>query len=280
MPSKLLICSEKDISSTNMRDALFKMEKWDDIGSDGTNTFHLFGNNVIMTIPELHIYAENVDKEAEKFGIKFDEVIFMSRHKAASAIPTLTVHPIGNYNNADFGGMSETLVRSSPASMTDALRIMSEMDTEGFQVSFEVTHHGPYLDRPTMFIEIGSDETMWGNIFAAEVLAKTILAIKENDHPNVIGVGGGHYAPRFTEISNAYKVNFGHMLPGYAFNGLDDENFISKVRLASDATSTKMVYLHKKSMKKSEATRLSDILVAEGFEIVTSKDFRRIREPC
>ena len=276
MSSKLLICSEKDISSTNMRDALFGMGKWEDIGSDGTNTFHSFDDKVIMTIPELHIYAENVDKEAEKFGIKFDEVIFMSRHKAASAIPTLTVHPIGNYNNADFGGKSETLVKSSPASMTDALRTLSKMDTEGFQVSFEVTHHGPYLDKPTMFIEIGSDETMWGNIFAAETLAKTILAIKDNDYPNVIGVGGGHYAPRFTEISNAYKVNFGHMLPGYAFSGLDDEKFLSKVKLASDATATKMVYLHKKSLKKSEASRLSELMESNEFEIVTSKDFDAI----
>ena len=276
MSSKLLICSEKDISSTNMRDALFGMRKWEDIGSDGTNTFHSFDDKVIMTIPELHIYAENVDKEAEKFGIKFDEVIFMSRHKAASAIPTLTVHPIGNYNNADFGGKSETLVKSSPASMTDALRTLSKMDTEGFQVSFEVTHHGPYLDKPTMFIEIGSDETMWGNIFAAKTLAKTILAIKDNDYPNVIGVGGGHYAPRFTEISNAYKVNFGHMLPGYAFSGSDDEKFLSKVKLASDATATKMIYLHKKSLKKSEASRLSELMESNEFEIVTSKDFDAI----
>jgi len=271
--SKLLICSEKDISSTNMRDALFRMRKWENIGSDGKSTFHSSGEYIIMTIPELHIYAEDVDKEAEKFGMKFDEVIFMSRHKAASAIPTLTVHPIGNYNNADFGGKSETLVKSSPASMTGALRILSKMDTEGFQVSFEVTHHGPYLDKPTMFIEIGSDETMWGNILAAETLAKTILSIEDNDYPNVIGVGGGHYAPRFTEISNAYGVNFGHMIPGYAFNGLDDEKFIRKVKMASDATSTKMVYLHKKSLKKSEATRLSELMESNGFEIVTSKDF-------
>ena len=277
MPSKLLICSEKDISSTNMRDALFGMEKWEDIGDDGINTYHSSGDKVIMTIPELHIYAENVDLEAERFGICLDEVIFMSRHKAASAIPTLTVHPIGNYNNADFGGRNETLVKAAPASMTDALRILSKKDTEGFQVSFEVTHHGPYLDKPTFFIEIGSDESMWGNVRAAEILAKTILSIEDNDFPSVIGIGGGHYAPRFTEISNAYEVNFGHMLPGYAFNGLNDDEFIEKVKLASDATGTKMIYLHKKSMKKSEASRLSDLMVSVGYEIVTSKNFEEIK---
>ena len=276
--ARLLICSEKDISSTNMRDALFKMEKWDDLGNDGKNVFHEFDDNIIMTIPELHIHAENIDIEAEKFGIHADEVIFMSRHKAASAIPTLTVHPIGNYNNADFGGKNGTLVKASPASMTDALRTMSKMDTNEFQVSFEVTHHGPYLEKPTFFIEIGSDETMWGNVRAAEMLAHTILSINGNDYPNVIGIGGGHYAPRFTEISNSYEVNFGHMFPGYAFNGLDDEGFISRVILASDATSTKMIYLHKKSMKRSEAARMSELLQAEGFELMASKDLEVIRD--
>lgn len=276
--SRLLICSRSDVSSVNMRECLMRIRKWDDISSDGKNEFMQSGDMVMMTIPDLHIYAESVDDEARKFGVDIDDVVFMSRHKAASAIPTLTVHPIGNYNNADFGGRSGTLVKASPELMSDSLRILSKMDTGEFKVSYEVTHHGPWLDVPTFFIEIGSDETMWGNMKAAEMLAHVIDTAEKNDFPNAVGIGGGHYAPRFSEIVNAYEVNFGHMIPGYAFPDADDDGLLRMVRLASDATNTKMMYLHRKSMKGSEATRISALLESEGYEMVSSKDFEQIIE--
>jgi Uncharacterized protein conserved in archaea len=269
---RLLICSTSDIASVNIRDCLFKLNKWDGIGSDGKNEFHRFGNDVVMSIPDLHIYAEDIDSEAKAFGIDFDEVVFMSRHKAASAIPTLTVHPIGNFNNADFGGRSKELVRTAAASMTNALREMSKMDTGEFKTSFEVTHHGPWLETPTYFIEIGSDETMWGNMHAAEMLAHVISVNSENDFPTAVGIGGGHYAPRFSEIANAYRINFGHMVPNYALEGSDDNEAVRMISSALEASETKLVYMHKKSMKKPYAAHLTELIETEGFEIISSKD--------
>jgi len=274
---RLLVCSECDVSSVNIRDSIFKAVKWDDLGSDGRNSYRSSGEDTMMTIPQLHIYAESVDGEAKRFGIKFDDIVFLSRHKAASGVPTLTVHPIGNYNKADFGGRPETLVRSSAALMTDSLRILSGMDTHGFQVSFEVTHHGPFVDAPAMFIEIGSDETMWGNVRAAELLAHTVLTSKKNDFPTVVGIGGGHYAPRFTEVANAYEINFGHMLPNYAFKDSDDVNLMRMARTAADATGTRLIYVHRKSMKKAEETKLSELLSSDGYETVSSKDLEPIK---
>ena len=40
---------------------------------------------------------------------------------------------------------------------------------EGFGVSLEATHHGPYLRAPSLFIEIGSTEAEWERTDAAEV---------------------------------------------------------------------------------------------------------------
>ena len=39
-----------------------------------------------------------------------------------------------------------------------------------------------------------------------------------------MGIGGGHYAPRFTEVSLTKRISFGHMLPVHAFDlkDLDD----------------------------------------------------------
>ena len=270
--SRLLVCSEHDIPSVNMRAQLHSKVKWEDLGSDGKNNYCVYGNDIMLSTPDIHIYAESIDDVAKKFGITIDDIIFMSKHKAASAIPTLTVHPIGNYKKADFGGKAETLVKSTPELMTDSLRRIAATNDTQYKVSFEVTHHGPYVDVPTMFIEIGSDESCWGDVHAAEILANVIGTMEKNDYLNVVGIGGGHYAPRFTEISLKYKVNFGHMVPNYQLENASDDEVIRMIRSATEATSTKVVYLHRRSMKKSEIIHICDLAESTGLEIVSSKD--------
>lgn len=270
--SRLLICSEHDISSVNMRAQLLSKNEWEDQGSDGRNSYCVCGNDVMLSTPDIHIHADDIDDVAKKFGIAVDDMIFMSRHKAASAIPTLTVHPIGNYKSADLGGKVGTLVKATPALMTDALRKIAVMNDTEHEVSFEVTHHGPYVNVPTMFIEIGSDESRWGDIHAAEILANVITMMEKNGYPNVVGIGGGHYAPRFTEISLKYKINFGHMIPNYQLENSSDDDIIRMLRLATEGTLTKMVYIHKKAIKKSEVMHISDLIESIGLEIISSKD--------
>lgn len=273
--TRLLVCCPQDIPSVNMASCLRRDMEWEDLGSDGGNTYLRHEDDVMMTISGLHITSESLDEVAGKFGIVPDEVVFMSRHKAASAIPTLTVHPIGNYKAADFGGRPGTLVKSSPASMSQALRLMTEYnDTETFKVSFEVTHHGPYLNVPTYFIEIGSDETHWGDVHAAEILSKVLEDTEApSGYVDCVGVGGGHYAPRFTEMVLGYKVNIGHMVPGYQIDGMDDEAVVRYIEQASEATNgTRCVYLHRNSFKKSEQRRMEELIVSSGFEILSSKD--------
>ena len=278
--TRLLICCPQDIPSVNMSAFLRRNGDWEDIGSDGENSYLRRGDDVIMTISGLHINAELIDSRAKEFGIVPDEVVFMSRHKAASGIPTLTVHPIGNYKTADFGGRDGTLVRSSPKSMSQALRLISRYnDTDLYKVSFEVTHHGPYLETPTYFIEIGSDETHWGDEHAAEILGKVIEDVDDKeDYVQAIGVGGGHYAPRFTEMVLGYRIDIGHMVPGYQLDGMDDDTILDYLRKASEATnSTKCVYLHKKAFKKSEQHRIEGLIDSLGFEILSSKDLEPLQ---
>ena len=245
------------------------------MGSDDNGSYCARGDDVIMTISDKHITHEDIDSHAESFGIKVDEVVFMSKHSAASGIPTLTVHPIGNFKKAEFGGRDNELVASSPASMGDALRKIARYnDTDVYKVSFEVTHHGPYLEKPTFFIEIGSDASHWGDIHAAEILTKALCDNEPDDDCIVaIGVGGGHYAPRFTEMVMGYRIGIGHMIPGYQTDGMDDETVISYLKAASEATSnTKCVYMHKKAYKKPEERRITGLIESLGMEILSSKD--------
>ncbi|MBR7123988.1 MAG: D-aminoacyl-tRNA deacylase [Candidatus Methanomethylophilaceae archaeon] len=273
--SRLLVCCQQDLPSVNMNACLRAQDGWEELGSDDNGSYCARGDDVIMTISDKHITHENIDSHAESFGIKVDEVVFMSKHSAASGIPTLTVHPIGNFKKAEFGGRDNELVASSPASMGDALRKIARYnDTDVYKVSFEVTHHGPYLEKPTYFIEIGSDASHWGDIHAAEILTKALCDNEPDDDCIVaIGVGGGHYAPRFTEMVMGYRIGIGHMIPGYQTDGMDDETVISYLKAASEATSnTKCVYMHKKAYKKPEERRITGLIESLGMEILSSKD--------
>ncbi|MDR0791413.1 MAG: hypothetical protein LBE47_02615 [Methanomassiliicoccaceae archaeon] len=271
MPRKLLICSTEDTASVNIREALLASGKWED---DGTALYH--NDMVMLSIPEIHIRAENIDDDAKKIGIYADEMIFLSRHKSVSRTPTLTVHPIGNFHNADLGGRPRTLVKASPATMTGMLRSLMSMDTEHYQVSFEVTHHGPWVNIPATFIEIGSDGTQWGNRGAARMLADAILGYDRKDCVTAIGIGGGHYAPRFTEVAASHEINFGHMIPEYAFKDSDDDDLVRLLTASAENSGTRSVYIHKKSMKSEMLRRVRDAVGSCGLEIISSSSLNSI----
>ena len=276
---RLLVCCEMDIPSVNMKNQLLKKRVWEKIGSNGNDTFFMNEDAAVITTPDLHIRLEDLDERIDKAGIEVDEVVFMSKHSASSGEAALTVHPIGNFHENKFGGKEKALVRSNPALMTDALRRIARYnDLEDFRVCFEVTHHGPWLKRPTFFIEIGSDERNWGNERAADILTDVLLDMELNDYDTAVGVGGGHYAPRFTEVALGYRINFGHMLPNYQMEGRDDEDIIRMVNDACSASDTKLVYIHRKSMKGPEERRVSELIRSAGYEQITSSDLDRISE--
>ena len=278
--SRLLVCSERDLPSVNMKESLLSFHGWEDMGNDGINSYISYGETVMVTIPDMHIYHEDLDKEVERFGVKVDDVIVMSKHSAKSGRAALTAHPIGNYHENEFGGRERSLVKASPALMSDALRrIVSLNDMDDTQTCFEVTHHGPWMEKPTFYIEVGSEQTHWENKHAAEILAHVIEDLDPHyDYPSAVGLGGGHYAPRFTEVALKFKVNFGHMIPNYQIEGRDDEDIVRMLKDACEATGTNLVYLHRKSMKKPEERRMSALIESAGFEQISSSDLEPISE--
>ncbi len=273
--SRLLVCSEADLPSVNMRSALHAMGGWEDLGGTESARFSVRGDTYMISIDDMHIRHDGLDREAEGFGIHVDDVVVMSKHSAKSGRPALTAHPIGNYHGNEFGGMERCLVMASPALMSDALRrIVSYNDVAENQTCFEVMHHGPWLEKPTFYIEIGSDESHWGNTHSAEILARVIADLEPHDeYPTVVGVGGGHYAPRFTEMALTRRVNIGHMIPNYQIEGSDDEDFLRMLGDACRMTGTDQVYIHRKSMKGAEERRIRDLASSAGYDTPQSKDF-------
>ncbi len=227
----------------------------------------------LITINNIHIKAEKIDENYEKKeNVKINNIIFLSRHKAASGKPSLTVHPIGNWGKAEYGGEEGKITPASPKIMTSLLREIKENQLEGFDVCFEATHHGPLLNTPTIFLEIGSTENEWEDELPAQSLIKSLLEVKYIDGKNVVGVGGGHYTPRFTEAALTHSVNFGHMIANYGVPFVNTK----VLRNAIEASNAEGVYFHKKAMKKSVYRQIKEELENENIAIFEQADYSKL----
>jgi len=154
--------------------------------------------------------------------------------------------------------------------MTAALRRL-RLEAKGlpYQVTFEATHHGPYLETPTFYIEQGSTEREWADLDASRAIARTLLGLEPLDVPIAVGIVGGHYAPRHTDVVMARRVAFGHLIPSLALDGLPDEVLEQAIRCTPGAS---LAYLHRKSLGKPEARDLETRLAARGLRVVHEAD--------
>lgn len=275
----MLVASVPDPASVNLRDRLLEAAKWSEEGEFHGYPCHRLRDMMMVSIDQLHLHLDHVDQTVGRtLGIDVDEVVFLSKHRAASGKPTLTMHPIGNFGKADFGGREGTLVPASPSFLSGLLRSLSS-SAKGlpFEVSYEVTHHGPFLDVPTTFVEIGSDETRWGNVDAARAMTEALLNCVPADGPIVVGIGGGHYAPRFSEVTLAKRVRFGHMVAKHVLDGKTDQEVLEMVGKAMIASGTRSAYVHKKSFSRPEARRISELLVGAGYKVLEGSDLEDLQ---
>jgi D-aminoacyl-tRNA deacylase len=171
--------------------------------------------------------------------------------------------------------------------MTNLIRIIKENVKKAklyHKVCLEVTHHGPYMTIPTLFVEVGSTEEEWKKLEPAKVVAKSVLKLLEsyhyeedvsNNYTVLIGIGGGHYAPRFTDIIFEKKAAFGHMIPSYQIEeGNIDGDMFEKALQATP--NVKGVYIHRKSLKKSQVSEYKNWFKNRGIPVVSSKELTNL----
>ena len=156
----------------------------------------------------------------------FDFVIFASKHKSESNEKTLSVHAPGNWRSADFGGEPGKACKSSALFMKQVFEKIHEnmlqYNLKEYKLTLEATHHGPLIDKPCIFIEIGSTETEWADRKAGFIVAKSISETMKNFKPNpyneiAIGIGGPHYCPNFNKIQLKSNVAISHVISQYVF---------------------------------------------------------------
>lgn len=176
------------------------------------------------------LFIKNDIIDTQYLGTLFNPklFVFLSRHSSAKAIPTLSVHTPGNLSDTIFGGLPKTVSVSPAVPMKNALLEMAKqvdnLDLD-YTVCYECTHHGPSLDKPAMFAELGSSPKQWNDLKAAKVVADAVVAAVTTSPfcSIVLGIGGPHYNQKFTKLALTTHRAFGHIIPKYALAGINDE---------------------------------------------------------
>jgi len=158
---------------------------------------------------------------------KYDFIIFASKHQSEKGDKSLSVHAPGNPRDAEFGGIPQKMCKTSALFQKQIFEKLNSNAKEHnldekYKVTLECTHHGPLIEKPCIFIEIGSSETEWVDRQAGFVVAKTINQIiqdfKENPYNEIaIGIGGPHYCPNFNKIQSNSNIALSHIIPQYVF---------------------------------------------------------------
>lgn len=215
----VVVVSLQDEASKNIRDRLLEEGVWNEQEPSGEWVKEWVAeNHIIVEVEDMHLYLDNFDDELFRAGLDPELIVFASRHSGDTG-SLLSGHFTGNFSEARYGGESSSLAVPAPHALKHLLTFFSEEKPGDFDVSMEATHHGPSeLDTPSLYAEVGSGEEDWVRKDAARTVAKGILdlgeGIKGAKHV-LLGIGGGHYAPRFTRLLLETDVAIGHVIPDY-----------------------------------------------------------------
>jgi D-aminoacyl-tRNA deacylase len=217
-----VIYSKKDLAGINIAECL--------------KQFFLPQVTVIET-PKESYDTESIDEKEEQLkNVEF--IIFATRHQAKESRNTLSLHAPGNWRNADFGGKPGKICSTSSLAlkflfqkMQENLRMLEIVEKPAgglsYELTLEVTHHGPLIEKPCLFIEIGTTEEQWQDKKAGQVIAKTISDFQNFDKwkaeennkkiRTAIAIGGPHYCNNFNKIqlSKESNIAISHIVPQY-----------------------------------------------------------------
>lgn len=264
----LIVASNKDVASLNISRQILENYEFQESSEtyDGSKVYETTFNNRItrlVTLNEESVYAQSV---ADLFP-DVELVVFLSRHSSAQGRPTLSVHAPGNLSEAELGGITRRVSFAPASAMRNALismqRLRNDMKMK-YEVSYECTHHGPSLNVPAMFVELGSSVEQWKDEKAANIVAhaaiNSIKTFRLSPMQAVLGIGGPHYNAKFTRLASENPIAFGHIIPKHALPTID----IEIIRQCTERTVEKIecAILDWKGIKSEEKPRILRLLNA------------------
>lgn len=274
--SYLLLSSEKDPAGMNIYKALKENYPFELINEnfDGKPVYATRDITLATTANELP-YVEDLDRNFAN-----DVYIFLSKHRSESGIPTLTAHFPGNLTpDSSHGGKPREVAYTFPSLLKEYMKRLWEARhrVANYEITLEPTHHGPTsLTKPVLFVELGSLEPQWLDKDAASVIAhgvmETLEAIRsswgrkaEVEVEAAIGIGGTHYAKKFTEYLLEGGLPLAGIFPKYALPFLDVV-ILSQMARKSKERVTRAV-LDWKGLGKEKESVLR-VLEEVGLEVV------------
>jgi D-aminoacyl-tRNA deacylase len=212
-----IVITKKDPASVTMGNVLLEEFDFEETSARFQNRpIYKYKNFDLITLDRaLHIHADYLMQEYPS-----DLYIFLSKHESKSKKPCLTAHAPGNFWDAQLGGKPFEVCIAPAINMANYLKTLKEnirSSEYNLDICYEVTHHGPTFMAPAMFVEIGSSEEYWLDEDLARIVVKSLInSFDRNEEYKVaIGVGDGHYAPKFTDLLFEKNFAFGHIIPNY-----------------------------------------------------------------
>lgn len=224
-PATVIVSSTTDLASRTLADALVGGQGF---SSTGVNLLgqpvYQSGSFLLARFEGMIVHPPNLDEYFNPHAY-----VFLSRHSADSGIASLTAHTTGNFTHeAKFGGSARELGRVDPGLLKNYLRALwkRKEGVPDYEITMEATHHGPTsLQKPVLFVELGSSEKYWGDRKAAAVVADSLmesLTKKEVWTKVALGFGGTHYSEKFTKLTVEGEFAFSYVTPKYALESVDE----------------------------------------------------------
>jgi D-aminoacyl-tRNA deacylase len=227
------------------------------------------------------------DLELNDSNLKPDFLIFASRHRSETARPAFLVHTTGNWSNdADFGGEPQELSKTSALLYKAGLISLIEVELPplltNFSIDIEVTHHGPTsLEKPLIFMEIGSSKNEWKIDKAGILLTNAIISTidkyskfkKKGTQLIGLGFGGTHYAPNFHRIIRNTSIAVSFICPKYYIQGLNKD--LIKKMIENTLEKIDFFIVDWKGTNSEDKKHLIPILEEFEIPIKKTKDFKQ-----
>ena len=210
---------------------------------------------------------------------QIDFIIIPSIHNSEKKQPSLSLHAPGNWKNADLGGKSNKISMTSSFILKYLFKELnknSESLKNKYEITLECTHHGPSIDIPCCFIEIGSSNEYWNDKQAGNIIAKTIASLQNyksnKNYLPVIGIGGPHYCPSFNKIQLNSEYAISHILLKY-----QSPITPSMIQEAEQKTKEqiKEVLIDWKSFNSEQRNNLLDILKKLDLKYKTTSNIEK-----
>jgi len=267
-PATVIVASSNDLGSSTLAKALIQEQGFESTG------INLQGKAVYQKRSFMLAFFEGMIVFPPDLDSFFNPIayIFLSRHSAESGVASLTAHSPGNFSGeAKFGGAPFQLAMSDPSLLKNYLISLHRMKEKipDYEITMEATHHGPTsLQKPVLFVELGSSEKYWGDSKAASVVGEALmesLTEKKLWTKAAIAFGGTHYPEKFTKLVIEDDMAVSFVAPKHALEHVDDKMVGQMIQ--KTAASVKYALLDWKGMGRHKE-RIVGLASQFGLEVI------------